>query len=248
MQQHIVFEDEYTTLYQGDAWQVLQGLESASVDGIITDPPYSTGALTLAGKQADPNKKYQNSSTKKTFPEMLGDGKDQRSFLAWATMWLTEAWRVVKNGAPVLVFTDWRQLPTVTDALQAAGFSWRGIIIWHKKCGRPMRGEFRRDSEFIVYGCKGKFAPFTDRCLPGLYGYTVNQNAKEHISAKPLPLLKDLMEVIPEGGTVLDPFVGGGTTARAARETGRKCIAVERSKEYAQVTANVLKSSTAVGF
>ena len=243
MQPCKVFEDDRTTLYQGDAWQILQTLADESIDGIITDPPYSTGALTLSGKQADPGKKYQNSSTKKTFPEMLGDGKDQRGFLTWATMWLTECWRVTKNGAPVLIFTDWRQLPTVTDALQAAGFFWRGIVVWNKKCGRPMRGEFKRDSEFIVYGCKGKYSPLTSRCLPGVFGYTVNHNKKAHLSSKPLLLLKDLIEIMPEGGTILDPFVGGGTTAQAARETGRKCIAIERSKEYAQIAANVLKTA-----
>lgn len=237
MQPHTVFHDERTTIYQGDAWQVLQTLPDDSIDGVITDPPYSTGALTLSGKQADPGKKYQNTKTKKSFPEMLGDGKDQRGFMAWAVMWLTECWRVAKNGAPIMIFTDWRQLPTVTDAMQAAGFFWRGIVVWNKKCGRPMRGEFKRDSEFIVYGCKGKYAPLTDRCLPGIYAYTVNHNTKAHLSAKPLPLIKDLLEMIPQGGTVLDPFVGGGTTAKAARETGRKCIAVERSKEYAGIAA-----------
>jgi site-specific DNA-methyltransferase (adenine-specific) len=87
---------------------------------------------------------------------MLGDGKDHRSFLTWAVMWLSETWRVTKDGAPVLIFTDWRQLPTVTDALQAPGFHWRGIVTWNKLCGRPILGEFRRDTEFIVYGSKGK--------------------------------------------------------------------------------------------
>ncbi len=239
---HKVFSDESVTLYQGDAWQVLQTLADESVDGIITDPPYSSGALTLAGKQADPEHKYQSSSVKKSYPAMLGDGKDQRSFLAWETMWLTECWRVAKTGAPVLVFTDWRQLPITTDALQAAGFFWRGVVVWHKKSGRPMLGEFRREAEFIVYGCKEKYTRRTRRCLPGVYAYPVNAAKKVHISSKPLPLLKDLMEIVPEGGTVLDPFVGGGTTAQAARETGRKCIAIERSEEYAELAANMLKS------
>lgn len=243
MQPYKVFEDSLTTLYQGDAWQVLQTLDDNSIDGIITDPPYSSGAFTLAGKQADPGKKYQRTGVKKSYPAMLGDGKDQRSFFAWTTMWLTECWRVAKDGAPVLVFTDWRQLPTVTDAIQAAGFLWRGIVVWRKRSGRPMLGEFRRESEFVVYGCKGKYSPLTRRCLPGVYEYAVNTARKIHVSSKPLPLLKDLMEIVPEGGTVLDPFIGGGTTAQAARTTGRKCIGIELSKEYAKITAELLKSA-----
>ena len=43
----------------------------------------------------------------------------------------------------------------MTDAIQAAGWMWRGIVVWHKPSARPMVGEFRRDSEFIVYASKG---------------------------------------------------------------------------------------------
>ncbi|MDR1946538.1 MAG: site-specific DNA-methyltransferase [Desulfovibrio sp.] len=233
-----VYDDGTITLYQGDAWQVLQTLPDNTVDGIITDTPYSSGAVTIAGKQAPPSVKYQNTGTVKQYPEMLGDGKDQRGFLACAVMWLSEAWRVARNGAQVLVFTDWRQLPTVTDALQAAGFFWRGIVIWNKRCGRPVLGEFRRDCEFIVYGSKGRYKPFTRRCLPCIYSHAANPAKRLHISGKPLPLLIDLMEIVAPGGTVLDPFAGGGTTAQAAKETGRKCITIELSAEYAEIATN----------
>ena len=56
----------------------------------------------------------------------------------WATLWLSECWRLAKPGAPALVFSDWRQLPAMTDAVQAAGFEWRGIVVWHKPNARPM--------------------------------------------------------------------------------------------------------------
>jgi site-specific DNA-methyltransferase (adenine-specific) len=237
------YSDKAFTLYQGDAWQVLQGLPADSVDAVITDPPYSTGAVTLAGKQAPPKVKYQNTGTVKQYPDMLGDGKDQRSFLAWAVMWLSEAWRVARPGAPVLLFTDWRQLPTVTDALQAAGFHWRGIEVWNKLCGRPVLGEFRRDCEFIVYGSKGRYQTHGRHCLPCVYNHAVNPAKKRHISGKPLPLLVELMRIVKPGGTVLDPFLGGGTTAKAALQTGRKCIAVERSAEYARIATEYLQET-----
>jgi site-specific DNA-methyltransferase (adenine-specific) len=53
------YADSAITLYQGDAWQVLRTLPGDSVDAVITDPPYSTGAVTLAGEQAPTNEKYQ---------------------------------------------------------------------------------------------------------------------------------------------------------------------------------------------
>src|SRR5699024_3804013 len=115
---------------------------------LVTDPPYCSGAVTLAGKQQEPAQKYQHSSVRRRYPAMYGDARDQRSFTVWMTMWLCESRRILKDGSPALVFTDWRQLPSVTDAVQAAGFSWRSVLVWHKRTGRPMQGEFRRDAEF----------------------------------------------------------------------------------------------------
>ena len=123
------FQNEGLTLFQGDSLHVLPCLPDESVDAVITDPPYSTGGMTLASKQLDPEKKYQNSSTVKRYPAMLGDTRDQRSYTFWATLWLSECWRMARPGSPLLVFTDWRQLPSLTDAVQAAGWLWRGVIV-----------------------------------------------------------------------------------------------------------------------
>jgi site-specific DNA-methyltransferase (adenine-specific) len=107
-----------------------------------------------------------------------------------------------------------------------------------------MLGEFKRDCEFMVYGSKGKFQPYFRSSLPGIYTYATNTARKRHMPGKPLPLLKELIKIVPQGGTVLDPFVGGGTTAKAAKETGRKCIAVELSPEYAKIATDYLQESS----
>jgi len=65
-------------------------------------------------------------------PPMLGDGKGQRVFTAWAMLWLSECWRIAKLGAPLMMFTDWRQLPAMTDAMQGAGWFWLGIVVWNR--------------------------------------------------------------------------------------------------------------------
>lgn len=230
------YSDDWLTLYQGDALTVLRELPDNLVDAVITDPPYNSGAATLASKQVSPAKKYQQMDTRKSYPAMLGDGRDQRSFVVWATLWLTECWRLARDAAPLLVFTDWRQLPAMTDAVQAAGWQWRGIVVWHKPFARPVRGEFRRDTEFVVYARKNRRGVVDSQCLPGVYTYAVNPAQKFHLTAKPLPLIVDLMEIVPSGGRVLDPFLGSGTTAAAAKVTGRKCVGCELSPEYAAIT------------
>ena len=236
------FEDPALTLYQGDALAVLQSLPPLCVDAVMTDPPYSSGGLMLSARQADPAVKYQNTGTVKTYPPMFGDNRDQRSFIMWATLWLAECWRVARDGSPLLMFSDWRQLPAMTDAVQAAGWTWRGVVVWHKRTGRPLRGEFRREAEFVIFASKGRLGYRGPKCLPGLYAHTVDHKKKNHLTSKPVELLRELMEVVPEGGTVLDPFIGGGSTAEAARDTGRTCIGVELSPDYAAITAQRVAS------
>lgn len=235
------YSDSSFTLYNEDALSCLRSLNGDSVDAVLTDPPYSSGGVTLSARQTDPAQKYQQSGTKKTYPPMLGDGKDQRSFLAWASLWMSECWRIAKDGAPLLVFTDWRQLPLMSDAMQAAGWYWQGIVCWNKRYTRPQLGKFRNQCEYVLFASKGRFAPASRACLPGIYDYPIHPQQKVHLTSKPVALVKDLLAVTPENAIVLDPFLGGGTTAVASLETGRKCVGVELSKEYAQLSVERVK-------
>jgi site-specific DNA-methyltransferase (adenine-specific) len=224
-------------LYKGDALTVLRELPDAVVDAVVTDPPYSSGGTSSAARKADPANKYQQTSTKRTYPAMLGDNKDQRSFLAWAALWLSECWRIAKDGSPLLVFSDWRQVPVMSDAIQAAGWTWRGVVVWEKPSARPMRGQYRAQAEYVLFATKGRHERATDRCLPGVFRYNVNTARKVHLTSKPEALMRELLEVAKAGGTVLDPFMGGGTTGLACRDTGRGFIGIELSLEYFDIAS-----------
>ena len=93
----------------------------------------------------------------------------------------------------------------------------------------------------MLFASKGRFRPSTRACLPGVYDHPVVVQHKIHLTGKPVALLVDLLAITPEGGTILDPFLGGGTTAVATLETGRKCIGIELSKEYAGLSAARIK-------
>ncbi|AMK10839.1 DNA-methyltransferase [Pseudodesulfovibrio indicus] len=224
------------TMCKGEALSVLKDMDDGSVDAVLTDPPYSSGGLTVGQRQQAPSKKYQSSDALKKFADFPGDNRDQRSFITWATLWLAEAYRVAKPGAPLMMFTDWRQLPAMTDALQAGGWLWRNIVVWDKPTARPAKGEFKRQCEFVLIGSKGKLAPATERCLPGVFRHSIVSGGKrQHLTEKPVPLLRDLLQISPEGCTILDPFAGSATTAQACLETGRKFIGVELSEVYFDV-------------
>lgn len=229
--------DNGIRLFQGDSIAVLRDLPAASVDAVVTDPPYSSGGQSTVARKADPAGKYQVSGTKRRYPPMLGDNKDQRSFLAWAALWLSECWRIAKDGAPLLVFSDWRQVPVMSDALQAAGWTWRGTVVWEKPSARPMLGQFRAGAEYVLFASKGRFERATDRCLPGVFRFNVDTARKVHLTSKPESLMRELLEVVKPGGVVLDPFMGGGTTGLACKATGRGFVGIELSPEYYEIAS-----------
>jgi site-specific DNA-methyltransferase (adenine-specific) len=229
--------DNGIRLLLGDSLAVLRDIPTASVDAVATDPPYSSGGTSTAARKADPADKYQAGYIKRTYPAMLGDNKDQRSFLAWAALWLSECWRIAKDGSPLLVFSDWRQVPVMSDAVQAAGWTWRGMVVWAKPSARPMRGQFRAQAEYVLFATKGRFERATDRCLPGVLRQGVDTPRKVHLTGKPVPLMRDLREITRPGGVVLDPFMGGGSTGLACLETGRSFIGIELSSEYFDIAS-----------
>lgn len=230
MAPHPAFSDSLTTVFCGDIFRVLHALESDSVDAIVTDPPYSSGGLMRSDRNIRTHDKYVLNGTTIRRPEFSGDNRDQRSFLAWATLWLVECLRITKTGGTILMFSDWRQLPIATDALQAGG--WVCAALYPGTKLKP-----RAQAEYVVLGSKGPRREPTDSdpCLPGVFRYPVLHADKHHITGKPVALMKALLPVVPAGGLILDPFAGSGTTLVAARELGIRSIGIEIENSYLQV-------------
>lgn len=227
------------SIHHGEAWEWLRSLPSASADGLVTDPPYSSGGFTRGDRMADPSKKYRESSAAEITETFSGDNRDQRAFMAWLALWMTEAHRVLRGGARVVIATDWRQLPTVCDAIQVAGFIWRGIAVWSKKgCARPMAGRFRADAEFFVWGTKGPL-PFGGPCLPGTFESeapevscaSVTTSRRLHLTEKPVEVMEAVLAYVPTG-LVIDPFTGSGSTGAAALRRGLDFAGCELSDHY----------------
>lgn len=221
-------------LRQGEALDVLRTLPTSSVDAVIADPPYSSGGFTRGDRTAPTGVKYVSHGTAvgRTRHDFGGDSRDSRSWGYWTALWLAECLRIVKPGGYALMFCDWRQLPTATDAFQAGGFIWRGLISWDKGRGAraPHKGYFRHQCEYILWGSNGAL-PKADWSGPwdGSHTIPVKQSEKVHQTGKPTNLMLELVQCCPPGGTVLDPFMGSGTTGLAAVATKRNFIGVEQS-------------------
>jgi len=230
------YEANGVTLYHGDALAVLRDLPSGSVDAVITDPPYSSGGM-MRGDRAQPgsHRKYSGTAVELRI-DFSGDSRDQRGYEYWSALWLGQASRVVASSRLAMLFTDWRQLPTTTDALQSGGFIWRGVVPWYKPNTRPQVGRFTNQCEYVVWGSNGAIpVDYEAGTFPGFYQAEPVRGDKEHVTQKPLDVMRQLVQIVPVGGTVLDPFMGSGTTGVAAVLEGRRFIGIEMNDHYIEV-------------
>jgi site-specific DNA-methyltransferase (adenine-specific) len=145
-------------------------------------------------------------------------------------------------GGLMVVFSDWRQLPVTTDALQAAGFTWRGVGVWDKgNSSRPYKGGFRAQTEFFAWGSKGPLVG--DTYTPGVFSVQQRPGGKLHQVGKPVALMEPLVAAC--GGRVLDPFMGSATTGLVAIEQGKHFTGIELTEHYYQVAVERLQSAAA---
>ncbi len=218
-------------------------------DAVITDPPYSSGGQFRSDKNKTTGDKYTTAGKKsKYFHSFPGDNRDQRSYSYWLNLVLTECYRVSKTGSMICLFIDWRQLPLMSDIFQSAGFVWRGIYVWDKtRSSRPRPGYFRQQAEFVMWGSKG---PITCRngfkSLPGVTTCSVRSGGRFHQTGKPVNLMKDIVSICDEYGTVLDPFMGSGSTGVACAETERSFVGIEYTEHYHSVAFERLKKAYGV--
>jgi DNA modification methylase len=188
------------TLYHGDCMEILPAIHRA--DAVITDPPYGMGYKPQDWKKWD--------GTPQGWKPIVGDDKpfDPRP---WFIAPVVAMW-----GASYYL-----------DHLRTGK-----VLIWDKRCGES--GDKMFGAAVEVGWCNiGNGEALIKRLL---HGGVVNADSRQgnnevrlHPTQKPINLMIWTMEKagVPEKGTVLDPFMGSGTTGIACHRTGRKFIGIE---------------------
>ena len=229
-------------LYNGDCRAFLSNYNGERFDAVITDPPYASGGATLSERSVSTSQKYTATKKACPFPDFMGDQMDSRSWLHMMADVLALARVQCHDGAVLVVFCDWRQMPLLTDAVQWAGWQWRGTLVWDKLTSRPQKGRFRQQAEFVVWASNGKLP--IDRpvpVLPGVFRATNVQGVQRiHQTQKPEEIMRQICKICLPGGRILDPFAGSGSTLAAAELEGYDSVGVELSEEIAKSAAQRL--------
>ncbi len=237
------------SLIHGEALDVLRGLPDGLADALITDEPYSSGGIMRSDRMQAPDTKYGGAwSTPGSYPIFSGDNRDARSWAFWCVLWFSECVRIVKPGGYLMMFADWRQLPLATDVFQSGGGLWRGIIPWDKgpTARAPHTGYARHQCEYIVWGTVGQLESADGRGpFPGSYTVPVDPQEKEHLTGKPVELMRKLARMVPEHGLILDPFAGSSSTGVGALLEGRRFLGIEHEAHYIDVSRSRLERAAA---
>jgi site-specific DNA-methyltransferase (adenine-specific) len=211
------YQDDAVTLYRGDALAVLADLPAESVDTLVTDPPYFLPAAHYSVRSGSFRSLSDLSILEHFFRDVFA-----------------QVGRILKPTGTAYVFCDGQSYPAFY-AVGYATFHRMRPLIWDKQTS--INGySWRHQHELVL------FATMPDAPnVPTGDGDVLRERAvpikeRQHLAQKPVPLLTRLIEkTCPPDGTVLDPFIGSGSTLKAAKLCGRKSIGIEAEARYCDI-------------
>jgi site-specific DNA-methyltransferase (adenine-specific) len=226
--------DPRFTIYLKDSFEWLKSLPDASVDLVVTDPPYSSLEKHRATGTTTRLKVSKGSSN-----EWFGViGNDRLPEL------MRECYRVLRNDRHCYVFTDPETLFFLKPAAEEAGFEFRRIIVWDKVLIGMGYG-YRRQTEFVLYLLKGK-RQVADLGTSDLLRY--KRVSKGYPTEKPVELIETFIrQSAKPGELVIDPFLGSGSTGVAALRRGCRFLGCDISpKSIATAMPRLIAEDTAL--
>jgi site-specific DNA-methyltransferase (adenine-specific) len=240
------YEDESVTLYHEDCREVLASLEH-EIDLVVTDPPYGETSLEWD-----------------TWPT------GWPSLVPGASMWCFGSMRMFLDRRDD--FAGWKlSQDVVWEKQDGSGFATDRLRRVHEHALHFYRGAWadvhhetprvghrgpdksvrRRALDKNHHGVRGESAYVDNgtRLLRSVI-YAANMHGKDpiHPTQKPVGILEPLIAYgCPEGGTVLDPFAGSGSTLDAARAAGRQAVGIEAREDYCEAIAKRLSQGCLFG-
>ena len=216
-------------IYNGDCLKIMKEIPEESINLIVTDPPYPTTSRGSAGNsggmlQKEINRKgkvfnFNNINCKEYAPEF---------------------YRILKDGSHCYIMTNHVNLIDMLNTFTNNGFHFIKCLIWDK--GNKIMGQYYMSQfEYILFFRKGKGKKINNCGTSDILSVknikTKDKDGKNlHDTEKPIKLMKILIENSSnKNETVLDPFMGIGSTGIACVNTNRNFIGIELDKEYFEI-------------
>ena len=246
------------SILHGDSLELLKQIPDKSIDLVFADPPYN---LQLKDTLYRPDQ---------TPVEAVTNDWDKfdtyQAYDNFSLLWLKESKRVLRDGGALWVIGSYHNILRLGTSIQNLGFWILNDIIWHKTNPMPnFRGtRFTNAHETLLWCATARKAKYTfnyqnlkelnegkqmrsDWHIPicaGKERLRESNNQRSHPTQKPEALLyRILVSSTNKGDTVLDPFLGSGTTAVMAKKLQRNFIGFEQDKEYIKLAKKRLKQT-----
>jgi len=210
-------------LIHGDCLEEMKNIPDGSVDMVLTDPPYNI---------ARDNNFHTMGRAGIDFGEW---DKDVDLF-----SYIKDTFRVLKKGGSFVVFNAWKNLGDISKEAEKQGFDTKDMLRLEKTNPMPRNRDRRyiTDFECAIWFVKPKakwiFNRQHDKYQRPKFVHSIDKGL--HPTQKSLGLMEELVKIHSnENDTILDPFMGSGTTGVACKNLNRNFIGIELDKEYFEI-------------
>ena len=201
------FNTPRNVVLNADCIDAMRSFERASVDFILTDPPYVTNFRDRQGRT------------------VANDDNGR-----WLRPAFNQIHRVLKDGGFAVSFYGWNKVDLFMDAWKTAGFRVVGHIVFRKHYASSAKFlRYQHEQAYLL--AKGNIS-LPDNPIPDVIDFPYTGN-RLHPTQKPVEALAPLIEAFTRpGDLVLDPFCGSGSTLAAAQYLGRDWVGIELDKNH----------------
>jgi len=230
----------------GDSIEVMKQIPDESIDLVVTSPPYNLKNSTGNGMKDGRGGKWANAALVDGY-DNYDDNLPYDKYVEWQRSCLQEMLRILKNDGAIFYNHKWRvQNSLIQDRHEIVdGFPVRQIIIWKRKGGINFNpGYFLPTYEVIYMIAKPDFKLVPKANAVGdVWEFAQAQN--KHPAPFPLDMIIRIISST-SAKLILDPFMGSGTTALAAKKLDRHFIGIDISEKYCRMAdkrANIYQKS-----
>ena len=227
----------------GDCLEVMRELPDGCIDLVITSPPYNLKNSTGNGMKDGRGGKWKNAELVKGYANH-DDCMPHEEYVEWQRACLSEMLRIIPDDGAIFYNHKWRVQDGLIqdrhDILE--GFPVRQIIIWKRRGGINFNpGYFLPTYEVIYLIAKPAFKLAPKANAHGDVWDIKQENNNPHPAPFPVELVNRIISSTT-AKTVLDPFMGSGTTAISAIMNGRDYLGIELSEEYTEMANQRIKN------